>query len=79
MKTVKEILHDIDPEKNFEASEDFIGDGLLDSVDLQDLFVRLEEEYGIELAGTDLAPQNFCSISAIKDLLETRGLDVKDL
>ena len=79
MKKLIDILHDIDPEKNFESSEDFIADGLLDSVDLQDLFARLEDEYGIELAGTDLAPQNFQNIATIKDLLESRGLDVKDL
>lgn len=79
MKKIIDILHDIDPQKNFEASQDFIADALLDSVDLQDLFVRLEEEYNIELAGTDLAPQNFQNIETIKDLLESRGVDVTDL
>ncbi|MBR1419922.1 MAG: acyl carrier protein [Selenomonadaceae bacterium] len=79
MKKIIDILREVHPNENFEASDDFISDGLLDSFDLQDLFARLEEEYGIELAGTDLAPQNFQTIESIKDLLESRGVDVSNL
>ena len=79
MKKIIDILREVHPNENFEASDDFISDGLLVSFDLQDLFARLEEEYGIELAGTDLAPQNFQTIESIKDLLESRGVDVSNL
>ena len=79
LKTIKEILHDVHPNEDFDSSDDFISDGLLDSFDLQDLFARLEEEYGVELAGTDLAPQNFQTIDSIKDLLGSHGVDISNL
>ena len=74
MKKIIEILKEMNPENDYEKSDDFISDGLIDSVDMQDLFARLEEEYGIEFAGTDLTPQNFSSIESIRDLLNRRGV-----
>lgn len=74
MKKIIDILKEINPENDYEKSDDFISDGLIDSIDMQDLFARFEEEYDIEFAGTDLTPQNFMSIDAIRDLLERRGV-----
>ena len=75
MKTVKELLNKLHPEYDYESSDDFISDGLIDSIDMQELFAMIEEEYGIELAGTDLAPQNFRSIESIKELLAAHGFN----
>ena len=76
MKKVIDILKELYPEvaDEFETSEDFIGDGLLDSFAIQLLFNTLEEEYGVTLKGTDLAPQNFASLDSIRDLLEAHGI-----
>ena len=78
MKKIIDILNELHPEYNYKDSEDFISDGLLDSIDLQELFSMIEEEYEIELAGTDLAPQNFKNISMIRELLESRGVNVEE-
>ncbi|MBR3721976.1 MAG: acyl carrier protein [Selenomonadaceae bacterium] len=75
MKKIIEILKELNPKNNYEGSEDFVSDGLIDSMDMQDLFARLEEEYNVEFAGTDLTPQNFTSVEAIRDLLKRRGVD----
>lgn len=75
MKKIIDILKELNPKNDYEKSDDFISDGLIDSMDMQDLFARFEEEYNIEFAGTDLTPQNFMNIASIKDLLERRGVN----
>ena len=75
MTKIIDVLKKLNPENNYEASDDFISDGLIDSMDMQDLFALLEEEYDVELAGTDLIPQNFASIEAIRDLLASHGVE----
>lgn len=75
MTKIIDVLKKLNPENNYEASDDFISDGFIDSMDMQDLFALLEEEYDVELAGTDLIPQNFASIEAIRDLLASHGVE----
>lgn len=76
MKKIIDILKDLHPKYDYEGSDDFISDGLLDSLDLQELFGIIEKEYDIKLAGTDLTPQNFRSIDDIRDLLASHGVTV---
>ena len=76
MKKIDELLKELYPEvaNEFDTSEDFVSDGLLDSFAMQLLFNTIEEEYGVTLQGTDLTPQNFASFEAIRDLLESYGV-----
>ena len=78
MKTIKDLLQQLHPEFDFDKSEDFISDGLIDSIDIQELFAMIEKEYNIELAGTDLAPQNFKSIESITELLAAHDVKLED-
>ena len=50
MKKIIDILQESYPDvaDEFETSDDFISDGLIDSVDLQELFAMIEKEYDIE-------------------------------
>ena len=73
-----DLLQQLHPDFDYGKSEDFISDGLIDSVDLQELFAMIEKEYDIELVGTDLAPQNFKSIESITDLLAAHDVEMKD-
>lgn len=75
MKKVIDLLKELHPEYDYEGSEDFVSDGLVDSLDLQKLFANIEKEYGVRLAGTDLMPQNFHSIESIRQLLESYGIE----
>ncbi|MBR1729091.1 MAG: acyl carrier protein [Selenomonadaceae bacterium] len=77
MKKIIDLLQELHPEFDYSKSDDFISDGLIDSIDMQELFAKIEEEYNVELAGTDLAPQNFRSIETIKELLAAH--DIKDV
>ena len=78
MTKIKNILQQLHPEFDYNKSEDFISDGLIDSIDMQELFAMIEKEYNIELAGTDLAPQNFRSIESIAELLAAHEVKVED-
>ena len=45
-----ELLQDVNKDADFTKSDDFISDGLLDSMDLQMLAVAIEDEYGVKFA-----------------------------
>ena len=75
MKTIMELLQATNKDADFAASDDFISDGLLDSMDVQILAVAIEDEYGVHLAGTDLTPSNFVNIDAIRDMLQSHGVE----
>ena len=74
MKTIEEILTEIRPEFDFSASEDFIGDGMLDSFDVVTLVSELEKTFSISIEGVDILPENFRNIAAIRNLLEKCGV-----
>ena len=76
MKSVVEVLSGIRPEFDFSASTDFIADGMLDSLDVITLVDELDRSYGINIAGTDILPENFSSLSAIDALLSKYGVDL---
>ena len=74
MKSVLKILNDIRPEFDFEESDDFISDGYIDSFDLVTLVAALEKEYGVKIRGTEIVPENFFNLDAIKNLLKKYGV-----
>jgi len=71
---IADLLKTIRPEFNFEQSSDFIGDGLLDSLDIVTLVSSLDEKYSISIDGVEIVPENFCSIQAIEALLAKHGV-----
>lgn len=73
MEQIYDILLEIRPENDFKSSEDFIEDGLLDSFDVITLIDMLEEKFGISIDGLDIVPENFCSASAISELVKKSG------
>ena len=69
-KKIIEILSDIRPECDFTKGDDFIKEGMLDSLDIVSLVDSLEEEFSISIPGTDISFKNFGSIEAIIELVE---------
>ena len=70
MPTIAELLREIRPEFDFTASQDFVGDGMLDSFDIVTLVSDLDKAYGISISGLDIVPENFQNIAAIQELLQ---------
>ena len=74
MKKVIDILQDMHPNFDFAASMDFFADGYLDSFDLTKLIVELEDTYGVEIKGADVASENFQNVGALCALLKRYGI-----
>ena len=74
MKSIIEILSGIRPEFDFYASTNFIADGMLDSLDVITLVSDLDKNFGICIEGTDIVPENFSSVPAIRALLSKYGV-----
>ena len=66
------ILKDIRPDSDFENSENFIEEFLLDSFDIINLASELESAFSVELRGEDIVPENFVSLKAIEELIEKK-------
>lgn len=66
LEKIYEILQDLRPEFNFQTSENFIEDGLLDSFDLVTLVSELENTYGILIDALDILPENFCNAEQLQ-------------
>lgn len=65
-----EILSGLRPECDFENSENFIEEGLLDSMDIVALVDSVEGEYGITIPGTAISAKNFSNLDSIVELIE---------
>lgn len=71
-KEILEILEDILPAIDFEASNTMIDDKILDSVAIMNIVSELAVEYDVEFSFEDLTPENFNSIDAIVALVESK-------
>jgi acyl carrier protein len=76
MESILAILKEIRPEFDFSASEDFIADGMLDSLDVVTLVSSLDRAYQISIRGVEIVPENFRNVTAIRDLLARHGASV---
>lgn len=63
------ILSDIRPEVDYASSNDFIGDGLIDSFDMTSLVVGLDNLFNITIDEEDIEPENFVNIDSIIKLV----------
>ena len=73
-KKIVAFLTEIRPEFDFEASDNFIEEGMLDSFDIVSLVASLDEEFGISIDGTEILPQNFSNVDSIYQLLLKNGV-----
>lgn len=70
MEELLEILSDINPEADFENSDDLMGEGLLTSFDMVVLVSRINQELGISIPANEIIPENFKSAETIYALME---------
>ena len=71
-KQIIEILSEICPGIDFETETALIDDGLIDSLDIVAVVTELMEAFDIELGVDDLTPENFNSVEAIEELIESK-------
>ena len=71
-KQIMEILTEICPGVDFENEKALIDDGLIDSLDIVAVVTELMEAFDVELGVDDLMPENFNSVEAIEELIESK-------
>ena len=71
-KQIMEILTEIFPGVDFENEKALIDDGLIDSLDIVAVVTELMEAFDVELGVDDLTPENFNSVEAIEELIESK-------
>ena len=71
-KQIMEILTEICPGVDFENEKALIDDGLIDSLDIVAVVTDLMEAFDVELGVDDLTPENFNSVEAIEELIESK-------
>lgn len=73
MNDILAMLNELRPEFDFEASDNFIEDGFLDSFDVVALSDMFEKKYNIVIDALDILPENFASIDAMINLIKNSG------
>lgn len=69
MNELLDILKDLKPGVDFENEKNLIDDRVLDSLDVMNLTVELNDEFDIEITPLDILPENFQSIETIYQLI----------
>ena len=69
---VIEILMDLVPD--FEYSDDvkLLDDGILDSFDIVNLVLEINEEFGVEIGVEDVSGENFETVDSICELIKEK-------
>jgi acyl carrier protein len=67
-----DILTETCPGVDFETETALIDDGILESLDIVTIVTEIMDVFDIELNVEDLLPENFNSLQAILELIESR-------
>ena len=70
MKTLINILMDIDDTVDWEKEQALIDDHILDSFGVITLVSELEDTYSIEIEAAEMVPENFNSAEAIWKMIQ---------
>ena len=70
MEELLEILEEIKPGVDFESATGLVDKGILDSLAIIRLVNEIADEFDVEIAVTDLVPENFNSAEAIMNLIK---------
>lgn len=71
MERLLKILKSIRPDVDFENETALIDDGILDSFDVVSIISELDNEFDVQVRITELDPENFNSVEAIWQLVQT--------
>lgn len=70
MERLYEILEDIQPDVDFETTENLIDDHILSSLSILSLIAELEDAYDVTIPAVEIVPANFNSAKAMYALIQ---------
>lgn len=71
MERLIEILSEIKPGVSFTADTRLIADKIFDSLGIMSLVAELSNEFDIEISPIEIVPENFETVQALHDMIET--------
>lgn len=70
MKKLIEILEGLNPDVDYETTENLIDGRYLDSLSILSLVSEIEDEFDVEIPTVEIIPNNFNSAKKIWELIE---------
>lgn len=70
MERLYEILEDIQPDVDFETTENLVDDHVLSSLSILALIAELEDEFDITIPAVEVIPANFNSAQAMYTMIQ---------
>ena len=70
MDELLEILKEAKPEVDFANEKKLIDGGILDSFDVVQLVMKLNEEFDIEIGAEEIMPENFNSAESLWAMIQ---------
>ena len=70
MDELLEILKEAKQEVDFSAEKKLIDNGILDSFDVVQLVMKLNEEFDIEIGAEEIVPENFNSAESLWAMIQ---------
>ena len=70
MDELLEILKEAKPDVDFSTEKALIDNGVLDSFDVVQLVMKLNEEFDIEIGAEEIVPENFNSADSMWAMIQ---------
>ena len=71
MQKLLAALSDVRDDVDFENEQALVDDGLIDSLDLTQIMLALDEAFGIHIPAGEIEPENFNSVQAMMALVRS--------
>ncbi len=66
---IRRIITDIVLDPEIEISQDFIEDGLIDSLDIVKIVMAIEKDFNIQVSGDHINRNNFKNVESIENMI----------
>lgn len=70
MDELLEILKEAKPDVDFSTEKALIDNGVIDSFDVVQLVMKLNEEFDIEIGAEEIVPENFNSVDSMWAMIQ---------
>lgn len=67
---IMRVLLSVNPKFDKYWDVDFLEEGLIDSFEITNIIMQLEQEFAVEIDPELIVPENFCSLEAIETLVK---------
>ena len=72
MQELMEILNELHPDVDFTREKTLVDDRILDSFDIVTLVAEIGDTFDVQISAVDMVPENFNSVEAIWELIESK-------